>query len=84
MLSAVLYESVVERDGMAALDRPVLDWMVDQRSPTLDTWVTHYTDLGSTTYMTPIVIVAAGAAVLVVASAGRPPCCSPSGRPARC
>ena len=59
MLCAVLYESVVERDGMAALDRPVLDWMVDQRSPTLDTWVTHYTDLGSTTYMTPIVIVAA-------------------------
>jgi undecaprenyl-diphosphatase len=59
MLSALLYESVVERDGMAALDKPVLDWMVERRSPTPDTWVTHYTDLGSTTYMTPIVIVAA-------------------------
>ena len=60
MLSTLLYESVVERDGMAALDRPVLDWMVERRSPTLDTWVTHFTDLGSTTYMTPIVLVAAG------------------------
>ena len=60
MLSTLLYESVVERDGMAALDRPVLDWMVARRTPTLDTWVTHYTDLGSTTYMTPIVLVAAG------------------------
>ena len=60
MLSTLLYESVVERDGMAALDQPVLDWMVARRSPTLDTWVTHYTDLGSTTYMTPIVLVAAG------------------------
>jgi undecaprenyl-diphosphatase len=60
MLSTLLYESVVEKDGMAALDRPVLDWMVARRTPTLDTWVTHYTDLGSTTYMTPIVLVAAG------------------------
>jgi len=60
MLSTLLYESVVERDGMAALDRPVLDWMVDRRTSTLDSWVTHYTDLGSTAYMTPIVVVAAG------------------------
>lgn len=59
MLSAVLYESVVERDGVAALDRPVLDWMVDRRSPTLDTWVTRYTDLGGSTYLTPTVILAA-------------------------
>ena len=60
MLSALVYESVAESDGVAALDRPVLDWMVARRTPTLDTWVTHYTDLGSTTYMTPIVLVAAG------------------------
>ena len=53
MLSTLLYESVVEKDGVAALDQPVLDWMVARRTPTLDTWVTHYTDLGSTTYMTP-------------------------------
>ncbi|MET1060838.1 MAG: phosphatase PAP2 family protein [Nocardioides sp.] len=59
MLSTLLYESVVERDGMAALDKPVLDWMVERRSPALDTWVTHYTDLGGTTYLTPIVILAA-------------------------
>lgn len=59
MLSTLVYESVVEEDGVAALDRPVLDWMVARRSPTLDTWVTHYTDLGGTTYLTPIVIVAA-------------------------
>ena len=60
MVTTLVYESVVESDGIAALDQPVLDWMVARRSPTLDTWVTHYTDLGGTTYMTPIVLVATG------------------------
>lgn len=57
--SAEVYESVAEHDGVSALDRPVLDWMVERRTPGLDAWVTHYTDLGSTTWMTPLVVAAA-------------------------
>lgn len=57
--SAELYEAVAERDGFAELDRPVLDWMLERRTPALDTWVTHYTDLGSTAWMSSIVVVAA-------------------------
>ena len=59
MLSAQIYDSVVEQDGVAAFDQPILDWMVARRTPTLDTWVTRFTDLGSAAYLTPIVIVAA-------------------------
>ncbi len=44
--AAVVYESVAENDGLAALDRPVLDQAVAWRSPGLDTAVTVFTDLG--------------------------------------
>lgn len=59
LASAELYEGVVEKDGAAELDQPVLQWIVERRSPALDTWVTRFTDLGSMAYMTPIVVVAA-------------------------
>lgn len=59
LASAELYEGVVEHDGAAELDQPVLGWIVERRSQALDTWVTRYTDLGSTTYLSPIVVVAA-------------------------
>lgn len=79
--TAELYEGVVERDGAAELDRPVLHWVAERRTPALDTWVTHYTDLGSAPYLAPVVVVAAlllcwwwrrwtPAALLTIAAAG--------------
>lgn len=47
-VSAEIYDDVVEGDGISAIDRPVLDQMIGWRSPKLDSWVTHFTDLGST------------------------------------
>lgn len=45
LASAELYDGVVEQDGVAELDRPVLQWIVEHRNPALDTWATHYTDV---------------------------------------
>ena len=58
--SAELYDGVEEQEGLSALDRPVLDWVVTWRTTALDDAVTAYTDLGSTRFMVPIVLVAAG------------------------
>jgi len=44
--TAEIYEGVVEGDGMAGLDQPVLDAAVGARSAGLDTAVTAFTDLG--------------------------------------
>ncbi|WP_380169191.1 phosphatase PAP2 family protein [Jannaschia sp. R86511] len=44
--SAEVYENVQESDDLAGLDQPVLDAMVQARSPGLDQLVTAYTDLG--------------------------------------
>lgn len=46
-----VYESVVEGDGMAGLDRPVLDAAVDVRDPVFTTAVNVYTDLGGNPVM---------------------------------
>lgn len=45
-VSAEVYESVIEADGLAGLDRPVLDAAVGWRSPGLDHAITLYTDVG--------------------------------------
>lgn len=45
-LASEVYESVVEADGVAALDHPVLDGAVDLRTPVLAVAVTAYTDVG--------------------------------------
>ena len=58
-----VYESVVEADGVAGLDQPVLDQAVALRSAGLDAWVTRFTDLGGPVLM-PIL-----AAVVTVALA---------------
>ncbi|MBA3233105.1 MAG: phosphatidic acid phosphatase, partial [Propionibacteriales bacterium] len=50
-LSAQIYDNVADRDGVAGLDRPVLDQMIRWRSPGLDDVVTVFTDLGSTAVM---------------------------------
>lgn len=46
-LSAEIYEAVLERDGLAVLDQPVLDLAVSMRSPWLEEAVTRFTDLGA-------------------------------------
>jgi membrane-associated phospholipid phosphatase len=45
-VTAEVYESVVDADGLAGLDQPILDAAVGWRSPGLDQSVTLYTDVG--------------------------------------
>jgi membrane-associated phospholipid phosphatase len=58
--SAEIYDGVEDGEGVTALDRPVLEWVVNWRTPWLDDAVTAYTDLGSARSMVPIVLFAAG------------------------
>ncbi|MDP9989201.1 phosphatase PAP2 family protein [Arthrobacter sp. KFRI-F3372] len=51
VIFAEVYESVVEADGVAGLDHPVLDTAKSLRSPALDTAVTAYTNIGGTVGM---------------------------------
>ncbi|WIB77402.1 phosphatase PAP2 family protein [Curtobacterium sp. MCPF17_002] len=53
-IASEVYDAVREGDEVAALDRPVLDWMLTLRSPTADTLVTWWTDIAGTIGM-PIV-----------------------------
>jgi membrane-associated phospholipid phosphatase len=48
---AQVYESVVEADGVAGLDHPVLDTAKTVRSPAVDLLATAYTDVGGTVGM---------------------------------
>jgi len=48
------YDSVKEADGLAQVDRPMLDWMRGHRSPTLDSVVTAFTNIGGPTLL-PII-----------------------------
>lgn len=48
------YDSVKEADGLARVDRPMLDWMIGHRSPTLDSVVTAFTNIGGPTLL-PII-----------------------------
>lgn len=52
-----VYESVIEADGVAGLDGPVLAAAQSVRSPTLDVAVTAYTNIGGTVGM-PLIAVA--------------------------
>jgi membrane-associated phospholipid phosphatase len=44
--SAGIYDAVTESDGVATLDHPLLNAAEDLRSPTLNTLVTAYTNIG--------------------------------------
>jgi undecaprenyl-diphosphatase len=57
LLAAEVYDAVVERDGLAGLDQPVLDAAVRSRTPASEQWVTHFTDLGGTIGMPVIAVV---------------------------
>jgi undecaprenyl-diphosphatase len=63
-ISAEVYEAVAESDGVAGLDRPVLDQAVAWRSPGLNDAVTRFTDLGGTEGM-PVLAAAAVIAMVV-------------------
>lgn len=63
VLSAEVYEAVVENDGLAALDEPVLEAAVGTRTPASEELVTRFTDLGGTVGM-PVI---AAAIVLTLA-----------------
>lgn len=58
-ISAEIYDSVAERDGLAALDRPVLDAAIAWRTPWLDSAVTWFTDLGGPVGMSVLTLVVA-------------------------
>jgi hypothetical protein len=53
--AASISDAVSEADGINGLDKPVLDLAISVRTPTLDLWVTAFTNLGRTL---PMVLVA--------------------------
>ncbi|KGN39864.1 phosphatase PAP2 family protein [Knoellia aerolata] len=63
--TAEVYEDVVDRDGIAAVDQPVLDAAVAARTPFRSELATHFTDLGGPVVMPVVaVVVAVGLALL--------------------
>ncbi len=58
-VSAEIYDNVTDKGGVAGLDRPVLNQMIEWRSPGLNQAVTDFTDIGSTAVMPLIATVAA-------------------------
>lgn len=58
-VSAEVYEDVVERDGIAAVDQPVLDAAVRARTPLTSELATNFTDLGGKVAMPVIAVIAA-------------------------
>ncbi len=62
-VSGEIYESVVEKDGLSALDEPALNAAVDLRSPGLNAAITAFTNVGGPIGM-PIL---AGTAAVVLA-----------------
>lgn len=60
--SAEVYEDVVDRDGIAMVDQPVLDAAVRLRTPLTAELATRFTDLGGTVGM-PLIAVSVAVAV---------------------
>ncbi len=52
--AASVYDAVTEAEGVAGLDRPVLDWAMGVRTPLADVVVTAFTNLGTTLPMVTI------------------------------
>jgi undecaprenyl-diphosphatase len=59
VVSAQIYEAVAERNGVAAFDRPVLVWVAERRTDSMNTVVAAYTNLGGTVVMPVIATVLA-------------------------
>lgn len=66
-----IYESVIEADDLAAVDHPLLAWILTWRSPPLNTAITWFTNTGGTIGM-PIIAVVAIAALTRTARSWRP------------
>lgn len=64
-LASEVYESVVEADGVARLDHPLLRMMLRLRSPALDELATDYTNIGGVVIM-PILAAATMAALALI------------------
>ncbi len=56
--AARVYDSVTDRDGVAGLDRPLLDLALSLRSPALDSVVTGFTNIAGPIGMPIIAVVA--------------------------
>ena len=56
-LFSEVYESVVDADGVAGLDHPVLDAAKGVRSPALNLIITGYTDIGGTVGMPVLALI---------------------------
>lgn len=61
-----VYDAVTEDDGIAAIDRPVLDWVLTWRTADVGRWATGFTDIGGPVLM-PVVATAATLALAWVA-----------------
>lgn len=55
-----VYDAVTESEGIAGLDRPVLDWMIAHRTPELNSAVTTFTNLGLTVPMVVMAVLLSG------------------------
>ncbi len=55
-----VYDAVTEAEGIAGLDRPVLDWMIAHRTPELNSAVTTFTNLGLTVPMVVMALLLSG------------------------
>lgn len=63
-VSAEVYEDVVDQDGIASIDQPVLDAAVRARTPLASELATDFTDLGGKVGMPVIAVVVAVAIAL--------------------
>ena len=61
--SAGVYDAVAEKDGIAGLDRPVLDQVIALRTPFVDQLFTWFTELGGPLRMT---VIASAITILMV------------------
>jgi membrane-associated phospholipid phosphatase len=59
LLAAEVYDAVTEHEGVAGLDRPVLNWFISIRTFDLNRAVTWFTALGSTRILTTLAALAA-------------------------
>jgi membrane-associated phospholipid phosphatase len=58
VVAVLVYDAVTDQDGVAGIDRPLLDAILTIRDPAIDGWVTSFTDLAGTVGM-PLVAIAA-------------------------
>jgi len=56
--AVLVYDAVTDQDGVAGIDRPLLDAILTIRDPEVDGWITSLTDLAGTVGM-PLIAIAA-------------------------